>query len=653
MPGQGRPVQDPCAILWSASMPTPEKLDRRTLLRRSALLSASLMTAPAALSRLSAAEAAEATASAQSFVDYYRTNVMANLTSETNAAVRVLAGMGELWRTGTAWNNGTVLSEDVLQASMRHVAWVTQQRTPEQAKRAFIYDRRHQSYAAIDGLGPLAGIYKTGAKAVTGITAAPDGTPPSTVDDSVPPDAPPGFALGAGSPDSALGQVVQLVNTLRGPFASGNPAKYAYQYPRPWRMTADSRVVPTGATDDLGYPVYRSDVIVAPQLLRQRSVSPPDDGGFPSGHTNAFHLACLALAYAIPERFQELVTRAFDLSDTRIVAGMHSPVDVLGGRVLATALAAATLADPQNAGLKTAARAQASQYLQAQTGTTPNTLFAYAHSAATATDPYADHEVNRKLVADRLTYGLPRHGRHVEMTVPKGAEVLLETRQPYLTAAQRREVLRTTAVPSGYPVLTGPEQWGRLDLFAAADGWGAFDTDVRVEMDASRGGFSAADSWRNPIGGRGAFVKAGTGELTLGGDNHYTGGTRIEGGTLTAGTPSALGFGEVEVRAGRLRLAAQDVRLMRGYRQRSGSTLVVSLRRRNRAALTVAGPVTLDRGAVLEIALEDVRAGDVVPVLAAAALHGRFTTLTVVTRGYRVSPYYTTAGLSVRILAAA
>ncbi|WP_245923450.1 phosphatase PAP2 family protein [Paractinoplanes atraurantiacus] len=106
-------------------------------------------------------------------------------------------------------------------------------------------------------------------------------------------------------------------------------------------MNFGSEVADTGTIEELGYPVYASPVSVVPQLLRQRSLNPAGDGGFPSGHTNAFHLAALAFAYAIPPRFQELVTAAFDLSETRIVAGMHSPVDVIGGRILATALAAA------------------------------------------------------------------------------------------------------------------------------------------------------------------------------------------------------------------------------------------------------------------------------------------------------------------------
>lgn len=610
-------------------------VDRRSVLRHSVVLAAGLVVGPAVLPW----PAAEAEAATQAFVDWYRTNVAGNLTPDTNAAVYVLSGMRQLWRTGPTWDTGVVLNPDVLHASMRHVVRVTTTRTDAQAKRAFIFDRQHQSYAAIGGLGSLAELYKAGAKAVTGITSAPDGTPPTTIDDTLPPDAPAGSALGAGSPDSALGQVVRLVNTLRGPYASGNPSKYAHQYPRPWRMTADSRVVPTGTTDAFGYPVYQSKVVVAPQLLRQRSKSPVDDAGFPSGHTNAFHLACLALAYAIPERFQELMVRALDLSDTRIVAGMHSPVDVIGGRILATALAAATLGDPQNAELKAAAHAQATQYFSKNT------------PPATAA---ADHQANAAAVNSWLTYQLPRRDTHVPMTVPKGAEVLLETRLPYLDASQRREVLRTTALPSGYDLLDGPEQWGRLNLFAAADGYGAFDHYVRVTMDAGRGGLHAADTWRNAITGSGGLVKAGTGQLTLAGANRYLGGTRVDDGTLVASSTTALGNGDVDLRGGTLRLAAPGCVQVRGaYRQAYGTTLAVTLRPGHQPALTVAGPVTLAQGAVLEIALDqfhDCRTGAVLPVLTTPNLCGRFAKITVLAAGFRVVPRYQPTGLSVRLI---
>ncbi|UXY23791.1 phosphatase PAP2 family protein [Streptomyces cynarae] len=630
---------------------TTSSVNRRGFLKTSLGASAGILAAPTFAGWLAAADAKAATSPA-AFVDDYRTNVLANLTPETNAVVRVLGGMSTVWKTGGAWNTGTPLMPEVLRANMRYCARITSARTDAQAKEAFLFDRQHQSYAMIAGLGPLADLYKAGAKAVTSITSAPDGTPPTKIDDAVPADAPAGSALGAGSHDSALGKVAELVDTLRGPYASGNPAKYAYQYPRPWRMNEDSEVVDTGRTDALGYPVYESDVVVAPQLLRQRSTSPTDDGGFPSGHTNAFHLAGLAYAYAVPERFQELVTRALELSHTRIVAGMHSTVDVIGGRIMATALAAATLADPANAGLKAAARAQALAYFQEKTGATADTLYAYAHSAGTDSDPYADRGTNVRVVGPRLTYVLTRHGRHSDLTVPKGAEVLLETRLPYLDAAQRREVLRTTALPSGYVLLDGFEQWGRLDLFAAADGYGSFDTDVRVTMNAADGGFGAHDSWRNDIDGQGGLTKRGTGTLALTGDNRYTGGTVVEDGTLVAASRSALGHGDVRVTGGTLEVAGA-ARVRGSYTQAAGAALDVTLRAGHKAALTVERRVVLDRDSVLTLRLDEDRppaAGATVPVIATGSLRGQFGRVTVASDAYRAVPVYAADGLAVRLL---
>jgi autotransporter-associated beta strand protein len=563
------------------------------------------------------------------FVGHYQTNLTTNLTPATNAAVDILSSMARLWQTGTAWNNGVVLAPEVLRANMLYCVRITTTRTEAAAKESFIIDRQDNSYAMIDGLGPLAALYKTGALAVTSITTAPDGTPPTTVSDGVPPGAPAGSATGAGSTTSALGDVALLVNTLRGSYSSSNPSKYAYQYPRPWRMTDDSTVIDTGTVDGYGFPVYKSDVIVAPQLLRQRSLTPATDGGFPSGHTNAFFLAGLALAYAIPERFQELVTRAYENANYRIIAGMHSPTDVVGGRILGTALAAAILNDPANATIKANARSQALAYFEAQSGNTADTLYAYAHSAGPDTDPYASREVNARTIAPYFTYILPRRGPDTAMTVPQGAEVLLETRQPYLSADQRREVLRTTALPAGYDLLDGPEQWGRLNLFAAADGYGEFDSDVQVTMDAANGGFRAADAWRNDIGGPGGLTKLGAGQLTLTGVNRYRGGTQIQAGTLVAASPNALGLGDVRVSG--------------------GATLQLPLHGDRRPALEVDGTVTLAPDSVLAIQLDSPAPGEIRPVISAQRIHGKFGTITVSPAGYQAEPLYSTTGLSVRI----
>ncbi|EHW3434764.1 fibronectin-binding autotransporter adhesin ShdA [Salmonella enterica] len=49
----------------------------------------------------------------------------------------------------------------------------------------------------------------------------------------------------------------------------------------------------------------------------------------------------------------------------------------------------------------------------------------------------------------------------------------------------------------------------------------------------------------NTLSGSGSLVKTGTGKLTLGGDNSYSGGTTITGGTLTADHADSLGAGAI------------------------------------------------------------------------------------------------------------
>ncbi len=62
----------------------------------------------------------------------------------------------------------------------------------------------------------------------------------------------------------------------------------------------------------------------------------------------------------------------------------------------------------------------------------------------------------------------------------------------------------------------------------------------------------------NILSGSGSLVKTGTGELTLSGDNTYSGGTTITGGTLTADHADSLGSGDID-NSGVLKLGEGDL----------------------------------------------------------------------------------------------
>lgn len=478
------------------------------------------------------------------FVDNYKTNTSDNKTPESNAVIGLLSGMSSLWQQGDSWNNGKILGDSgkaVLDANIQKCVEITNNRTEEQGKNAYLIDRRNQNYSALNGLGIYADSFKTLAHAATTIDdEIPDNAETTKYDDK-------GNSSGNwANEDSSIGDIVKLVNTLRGNYASSNPSKYYFQYMRPFR--------------------WSSDVSVYPSLKPCIGSEPEKDGGFPSGHTNAGYLASFALAYAVPERFQQCLTNASEIGNSRIVAGMHSPLDVIGGRIMATALAAATLNDKDNEQLKNMAYDEAQKVL----------LQAPADESK---DTYTNHAENKATYEKYLTYGLPQTGDTTKpMVVPKGAEVLLETRFPYLDAEQRRWVLYSTGLPSGYEFLDDTEGWGRLNLFSASDGYGSFDNDVTVTMDSSKGGFNAKDTWRNDISGNGGLYKKGDGELTLTGNNTYTGGTNVEQGTIVLAGANSAGNGVTNVDNGTLEeTVAGTVKINNDYTQSQNGCLVLNV----------------------------------------------------------------------------
>ena len=594
--------------------------------------------------------------SAVAFVDSVATNQRGDAryaTLATNAGVRVLGGMLDIWKPLTeivdagnsapavdgfaavvqsSWTGvpndgtagGTIVNAQVHNANIEYVVKATRSRTPEQSLLAYLDDRRGKGYSVTEGMGPLTAAWRSAARQNTTINDMPADAVSVKYEDG-------GNNNGVGGAANAeFGKVIDFINSM-GANGSTEPAKRFYKYARPYRWSAQ--------------------VAVVPQLEPAKSSTPTTDGGFTSGHSAEATRNAMAMAYVLPERYQELVGRGLELGESRILAGMHSPLDVISGRVQAQAVAAANMVAAAP-GVRADAVAQAHATLMKLSNTTSATFAAYATSGTAASDRFSDYAASRANYLRRLTYGLPQTGAaNLPAAVPKGAEVLLETRLPYLSEAQRRVVLKTTAIASGYPVLDDPEGWGRMNLFAAADGYGMFTGNVIIDMDAARGGFHASDRWRNDISGSGKLVKRGTGALKLGGKNSWNGGAQIEAGTLEALSSSAFGSGDVHLAAGASVISNAPAPLAVGgkYTQLRGATLELRLGAAQGGRLNVTGAATIG-GGVLRIRFQDgvkPAVGDVLNVISAGSLQGTFESISV--DGFSVTPTYTAKGLQLRL----
>jgi len=263
---------------------------------------------------------------------------------------------------------------------------------------------------------------------------------------------------------------------------------------------------------------------------------------FPSGHTTGGWTYALLEAIMLPERYQQEITRGSEYGYSRVVLGVHYALDAIAGRILALKDVASMLnntsgyVDGTVGGV--AIPADYASAFASATSTYRSALQQACGSLTIAScvtgnsgDRFANSATNRANYTYQLTYGLsPVGNTTLAPVVPQGAEVLLATRFPYLSAEQRREVLYTTELPSGYALDDG-SGWARLDLYSAAAGYGALRSDVTVTLDKSLGGFNAADTWSNSITGSGRLIKNGSGSLTLSGTNSF-GGIQVNAGTL-------------------------------------------------------------------------------------------------------------------------
>ncbi len=223
-----------------------------------------------------------------------------------------------------------------------------------------------------------------------------------------------------------------------------------------------------------------------------------DSPSYPSGHTTYGYTEAVVLAILVPERYQQMITRAAEYGSNRIVVGAHYAMDVLGGRAVALHAVAHLLAnDPayvgqvrrnpavvNEMGRETNAAVTITDYRAAvDAARTDLTAFLkdacggpIAVCAGGDTGRFRDSAANAALYDATQTYGLPVvHPQRLGTTEDVGriapeAGYLLTAAFPVLSLAEANAILTETQGPGGGFLDDGSAfgVYARLNLYAAA-----------------------------------------------------------------------------------------------------------------------------------------------------------------------------------------
>jgi membrane-associated phospholipid phosphatase len=213
---------------------------------------------------------------------------------------------------------------------------------------------------------------------------------------------------------------------------------------------------------------------------------------YPSGHTVYGYMESVLLALLVPERYQQMVTRAAEYGNDRVVLGSHYAMDVLAGRTLALYDLAQLLANkPGYVGVKREdveigdfpealadARAELAAALEKACGGK------ITDCAEQDESRFADPAKNSAFYEATQTYGLPvvfaknAQGTEDVAKLAPEAGYLLTAAFPSLTLAQADAILTVTEGPGGGFLDNGSAfgVYSRLNLDKAAEQAAALST---------------------------------------------------------------------------------------------------------------------------------------------------------------------------------
>lgn len=247
-----------------------------------------------------------------------------------------------------------------------------------------------------------------------------------------------------------LGELKKATAVLRKTDIQVDKAKKFFGYPRPFSVSGN-RV-----------SQIKDDILFKDGKLYSSS----PDNSFPSGHTYSGNTAALLMANMMPERFASLIIRGADYGLSRVILGVHYPLDVIGARMVTQHDVANLLADDKYRKLFNEAKQELRTAVAKECNT--DSIEKCIAKNDSSQDKYNTKQAT-ELFMYTLNYGLPKVSEDkVPFKVPANAIFLLKAALPKLSDEQLNQILTETALPYGDVFSTSKYgDWQRIDLLKA------------------------------------------------------------------------------------------------------------------------------------------------------------------------------------------